>query len=81
MDLSHPRNGKRPGGMRLKITHICSNPKSFVLMKQADEETWRLNQLKWQAAKEYCNTNNWSFAIITEQELYEGKECIYFKLL
>lgn len=31
--------------------------------------TWGLNSSKWSAAKEYCDTKNWEFVVLTEKEL------------
>lgn len=31
--------------------------------------TWGINEAKWKAAVEYCKDRNWSFKVITEQDL------------
>jgi len=32
--------------------------------------TYVVNQAKWKAAEEYCNTKGWKFMILTEKEIY-----------
>jgi hypothetical protein len=31
--------------------------------------TWGVNEAKWQAALEYCKDRNWTFKVITEEDL------------
>lgn len=33
--------------------------------------TFAVNQAKWQAAKEFCDTQGWTFLVLTEKELFE----------
>lgn len=33
--------------------------------------TFAVNQAKWQAAKEFCDTQGWTFLVLTERELFE----------
>lgn len=35
--------------------------------------TWGVNQAKWDAAQKYCQAKGWEFQIITENDLFAGK--------
>lgn len=35
-----------------------------------EAKTWRTNQAKWKAARNYCARKGWKFKIITEKELF-----------
>ena len=35
---------------------------------------YAVNEAKWEAAKKLCNDNQWEFTILTENELFKGKQ-------
>ena len=35
---------------------------------------WQINKSKWAFAEQFANKRNWKFKIITEKELFGGKE-------
>ena len=37
-------------------------------------KTYAINEAKWKAAKKVCNDNQWEFTILTENELFKGKQ-------
>lgn len=55
----------------------CSPPTKRKGKKKStllyEEKTWKTNQSKWQAAKEFCKSRKWKFKIITERELFGKK--------
>jgi hypothetical protein len=44
--------------------------KSTILYEQ---KTWKVNEAKFLAAKEFCRLKGWTFKIITERELFGNK--------
>jgi hypothetical protein len=49
-------------------------PKKQTYLKEnaskKEKITWGINQAKWNAAKNYCDKNNFEFKILTEKELF-----------
>ena len=35
---------------------------------------FQINKSKWESAKTFCDQNSWKFVIITEKELFNGKQ-------
>jgi len=44
--------------------------KTYVI----NEATYAVNQAKWTAAEQVCQTNNWNFTILTEKEIFKDKK-------
>jgi hypothetical protein len=36
--------------------------------------TYAINTSKWEAAKQFCESNTWKFIILTEKELFDGNK-------
>jgi len=36
--------------------------------------TYAINTSKWEAAKRFCESNQWKFVILTEKELFDGNK-------
>ena len=37
-------------------------------------KTYAVNEAKWKAARKLCDDNQWEFTILTENELFKGKQ-------
>jgi hypothetical protein len=61
-------------GTSLKCWLIEIKPKKQTYLKEnaskKEKITWGINQAKWNAAKNYCDKNNFEFKILTEKELF-----------
>lgn len=42
-------------------------------IKPANQTDWKINELKWGAAKTYCSHRGWEFRVITENEIKQLK--------
>jgi len=54
-----PKNQSHPPVKKSKITRSYIN----------EVVTWGINEAKWKAASEYCKDRNWTFKVITEEDL------------
>lgn len=53
-----------------KLQTIEPIPQKKLTKKYLNEvKTWVINQAKWNAAEEYCQTKGWKFIIMTEKDL------------
>lgn len=60
-----PKYQTSPPDMAKKMT-----PKGMISPRFLREvQTWGINQAKWKAAEEYCLDRQWSFVLMTEDEL------------
>ena len=48
-------------------------PKRLTESYMRSVQTWGVNQAKWMAATKYCTQRGWKFLIITEKDLFKGK--------
>ncbi len=63
--------------VEIKPHRKCSEPaKKKKITKGYLQEVveWQINKSKWAFAEEYAKKRNWKFKIITEKELFGGKE-------
>lgn len=65
---------KNNGGLQTWIIEI--KPKKQTLLRENatknEKIIWSVNTAKWTAAKNYCEKNNITFKILTEQELFSN---------
>lgn len=53
----------------IEVKPKCQTYENFAKSKR-DKEAYKLNQAKWEAAKEWCILNNVGFRILTEEDIY-----------
>lgn len=58
-----PASQAAPPERRNKVT------KSYI----REVVTWGVNEAKWNAAVEYCKDRNWTFKVITENEIFKKR--------
>lgn len=46
-------------------------PKKKTVGYLTEMKTWIINNMKWKAAKEYCDIKGWEFVILTEKDLFK----------
>lgn len=70
------RTGKRQFVIEVKPhkqTAAPTVPKRKGKRYLAEAMTFAVNQRKWEAAKDYCKKQKWTFMIVTENELFGTK--------
>lgn len=63
--------------VEIKPERKCKEPtkkKKVTKGYLQDIVEWQINKSKWAFAEEFANKRNWKFKIITERELFGGKE-------
>ena len=58
-----PASQSAPPQKKSKVT------KSYI----REVMTWGVNEAKWNAAVEYCKDRNWTFRVITENDIFKKK--------
>jgi len=51
------------------LTHDGRIEEKVVEVKPYFQKTWKINQAKWKAAREWCLKNNHKFQVLTEKEI------------
>jgi hypothetical protein len=63
---------KNESGLQTWLLEV--KPKKQTMLREhatkSEKLRWMVNRAKWNAAKQYCDKNNITFKILTEQELF-----------
>jgi len=65
---------KNSDGVHTWMVEVKPKKQTFLKENASKKEkvTWIINNAKWNAAKNYCNNNNFVFKILTEKDLFSN---------